>query len=172
MNVRYLALAERIRGEIPELERVAQKALAAWTKAQKTPEESAYLDSVALNLHGFYSGLERLFELVARHIDGVMPDEKTWHRDLLRRMAKDIAGVRPAVISEGTASALDTFRRFRHLVRNVYAMSLVPERMVGLMSVLPDLWSTLREELLAFADFLEALDQATEEAGKPPDENA
>jgi len=29
-----------------------------------------YLDSAALNLHGFYSGLERLFELIARHVDG------------------------------------------------------------------------------------------------------
>lgn len=31
-------------------------------------DQDIYLDSVALNLHGFYSGLERLFELVARHL--------------------------------------------------------------------------------------------------------
>ena len=51
----------------------------------------------------------------------------------------------------------DELRRFRHLVRNVYTMSLVPEKMAGLMSALPTLWLTLRAELLAFADFLEAL---------------
>jgi hypothetical protein len=55
---------------------------------------------------------------------------------------------------------LDEFRRFRHLVRNAYTMSLVPEKMAGLMSALPGLWPTLRAELLAFADFLEALAQA------------
>ena len=120
MNTLCLELAERIRGEIPELERVAQRALAAWAKAKQMPEESAYLDSVALNLHGFYSGLERLFELIARHVDGAIPGGKTWHRDLLQRMAKDMAGVRPAVLSKDTAVVLDEFRRFRYLVRNVY----------------------------------------------------
>jgi len=43
-----------------------------------------YLDSAALNLHGFYSGLERLFELIARHVDGAIPSGETWHRDLLQ----------------------------------------------------------------------------------------
>ena len=119
--------------------------------------ESAYLDSVALNLHGFYAGLERLFELIARHVDGVLPGGETWHRDLLRRMAQDIAGVRPAVLSQDSVLALDEFRRFRHLVRNVYTMSLAPEKMAGLMATLPTLWLTLRAELWAFADFLEVL---------------
>jgi hypothetical protein len=124
------------------------------------PDESAYLDSVALNLHGFYSGLERLFELIARHVDGAVPSGETWHRDLLQRMTQDMAGVRPAVLSQGTALTLDEFQRFRYLVRNVYTTSLVPEKMAGLMSALPGLWPTLRAELLAFADFLEALAQA------------
>jgi len=127
------------------------------------PEESAYLDSVALNLHGFYSGLERLFELIARHVDGAIPGGETWHRDLLQRMAKDMAGVRPAVLSKDTVVVLDEFRRFSHLVRNVYTMSLVPEKMAGLMSALPRLWPTLHAELLAFADFLEALAQVVKE---------
>lgn len=163
MNLLYLTLAERIRGEIPELERVIHKALTSWTKAQEIPEESAYLDSVALNLHGFYAGLERLFELIARRIDGALPGGETWHRDLLQRMTQDIAEIRPAVLSENTAFALDEFRRFRHLVRNVYSLSLVPERIAGLMSILPQLWFTLRAELLAFSDFLEALAQVTQE---------
>lgn len=60
--------------------------------------------------------------------------------------------------------ALDEFRRFRHLVRNMYTMSLAPQKMAGLMSALPELWPTLRAELLAFADFLEALGQASQPA--------
>jgi hypothetical protein len=76
-------LCERIRGEVPELGRVVDRALGAWVQAQQTPSEHAYLDSVALNLHGFYSGVERLFELIARHVDRVLPSGDTWHRDLL-----------------------------------------------------------------------------------------
>ncbi len=106
MNVLYWELGERIRGAIPDLDRVIQRALAAWARAGQMPDESAYLDSVALNLHGFYAGLERLFELIARHVDGVLPSGETWHRDLLRRMAQDIAGVRPAVLSQDSVLAL------------------------------------------------------------------
>lgn len=124
------------------------------------PGESAYLDSVALNLHAFYSGLERLFELIARHVDGALPSGEAWHRDLLQQMAQDMARVRPAVLRQDSALTLDEFRRFRHLVRSVYTMSLLPEKMTGLMLALSTLWPALRAELLAFADFLEALGQA------------
>jgi hypothetical protein len=162
MIARYLELAERIRGEAPELERVTGRAVAAWAQVERMPQEDAYLDSVALNLHSFYSGLERLFELVARHVDGAVPTGDTWHRDLLQRMTQDLPQVRPALIGRDHAAALDEFRRFRHLVRNVYTMNLTPDRVAALISKLPPLWSGLRRELLAFADFLEALGQAAD----------
>lgn len=163
MTAPFLELAERIRGEIPDLDRIVQRVQTAWAQARRMPEESAYLDSVALNLHGFYSGLERLFELIARHVDGLLPGGETWHRDLLWRMTQNVADVRPAVISPESGKTLDEFRRFRHLVRNVYATNLSPEKMAGLVSMLPALWSVLRAELSAFADFLEALGQARPE---------
>ena len=158
MNSLYKELVERIRGEVTDLERVVQRALRSWPQAQKSSgEQDAYLDSVALNLHSFYSGLERLFELIARHVDRSLPEGGTWHRDLLHRMADDVANLRPAVIGQDNAVSLDEFRRFRHLVRNVYTMNLMPDKMTALMTVLPVLWPRLRAELKAFADFLEEL---------------
>ena len=171
MNALYQELVERIRGEVADLERVVQRALWAWPHAQQvSTEQGAYVDSVALNLHGFYSGVERLFELIARHVDHTLPTTETWHRELLRQMAQDLANVRPAVIGQETELALDEFRRFRHLVRNIYTLHLTPDRMVGVMVVLPELWPRLRAELLAFADFLEELAQTCptqEELGDP-----
>lgn len=73
-------------------------------------------------------------------------------------MAEDLPDTRPAVISPENAATIDEFRRFRHLVRNVYTIDLAPEKMAGLMETLPEMWSQLRAELLAFADFLNALD--------------
>jgi hypothetical protein len=160
MNAVYTELAERIRGEAQDLDRTVERAVAAWAQAKRRSYEDAYLDSVALNLHGFYSGVERLFELIVRRVDRALPAGETWHRGLLEQVAQDVADVRPAVINQNNALALDEFRRFRHLVRNIYTMNLVPDRMSGLMTALPDLWPTLRAELLAFADFLEALAQA------------
>jgi len=157
MNVALRDLAERIRGELPQVGRAAERASLSWDSARRNPEEVAYLDSVALNLHGFYSGLERLFELIARFVDGVEPSGNTWHRDLLKMMAQDKKEVRPAVLSVENVSTLDEFRRFRHLVRNVYSMNIIPKRLEPLVTKLPALWDSLRRELLAFADFIDAL---------------
>jgi hypothetical protein len=115
---------------------------------------------VALNLHSFYSGLERLFELIARHVDRALPAGEGWHHDLLQQMMKEIAERRPAVISPESASTLDEFRRFRHLVRNVYTFNLVPQKMEPLIAALPGMWKQAEAELAAFADFLEELAQA------------
>jgi hypothetical protein len=164
MNSIYGNLVERIRGEVTGLDQVVSRALQGWSLVQKTsPEQFAYIDSVALNLHSFYSGLERLFELIARHIDRDVPRSDTWHRDLLEQMARDIPEIRPAVLSRETANAADEFRRFRHLVRNVYAIDLAPAKMTALMEALPRVWPKLRDELLAFADFLDALDTSLQE---------
>jgi HepT-like protein len=164
LNSIYAEISERIRGECHELERVIQRALRAWPSAQKlVDDQEVYLDSVALNLHSFYSGLEQLFELIAKHIDQSIPDGETWHRDLLNQMAHDVTDIRPAVIGQDNATSLDEFRRFRHLVRNVYATNLVPDRISKLMSRLPNLWKSLRAELLAFADFIDELAKLVDE---------
>ena len=151
----YEQLAERIRGEVPDLDQAVQRSLEAWPRAQKSSDEQrVYLDSVALNLHGLYSALERLFELIARQVDPQLPSGETWHRDLLQQMARDLEEIRPGVISKNSAATLDEFRGFRHLVRNIYTVDLRPEKMEALVSGLPGLWSRLRGELIAFADFL------------------
>lgn len=120
-------------------------------------DQDYYLDAVALNLHGFYSGVERLFELTARHIDRAVPNGESWHQNLVSQMAQEMSDVRPAMISADVAASLDEYRRFRHLVRNVYATNLVPSKMQGLLERLPPLWNRLRAELVAFAVFLEQI---------------
>ena len=155
MNPVNIELSERIRNELPDIEYALQRALQIWPKAKiAAADQDIYLSAIALNLHGFYSGLERLFELIARHIDRTAPTGENWHRDLLQQIARDVPNVRPAVLDSDSALALDEFRRFRHLVRNIYTMNLVPSRMALLIEAAPDLWPTVKAELLAFADFL------------------
>ena len=68
-------LADRIRGELVDLDRAAARVQSAWDQMQVAGDHrDFYLDSVALNLHGFYSGLERLFELTVRHVDDRVPE--------------------------------------------------------------------------------------------------
>jgi hypothetical protein len=161
MNGLYRELADRMRGALPDLDRVVARVMRAWPRAERVSEDQeAYLDSVALNLHGFYSGLERLFEIIAKQIDETVPAGETWHKELLYQMTREQPGIRPGVISKDNAVLLDEFRRFRHLVRNVYTMNLVPEKIRRLISILPNLWPKLRAELTAFAEFSEDLGAA------------
>jgi hypothetical protein len=150
-------LSDRIKGEVEELDRVVHRTQDVWKKAHlHNEQQDVFLDSVVLNLHGFYSGIEKLFELIAGKIDKNIPSSKTWHRDLLQKMAKEVPNVRPAVINSCWLPKLDELRRFRHLVRNVYTFNIVPTKVEPIVCALPDLWPHIKDELLAFADFLSA----------------
>jgi hypothetical protein len=159
VSERLFRLAERVRDELVELERVIQRIQEGWRRARRFSDDF-YLDSVALNLHGFYAGLERLFELIATVIDGRKPGGANWHQLLLQQMAAEIPGVRPAVISEKTLEILDEYRGFRHIVRNVYTFKFDPDKMQGLVTKAPGAYTRICAELRAFTDFLEQRAQA------------
>jgi hypothetical protein len=117
--------------------------------------EDLYLDGVALNLHGLYSGFERLFTRIAETIDGNLPQGAEWHKLLLGQMKAEIPGIRPAIISTETGKFLDELRRFRHIVRNVYTHHIDPERLKKLVEGSSKSFVQLNAEISAFAAFLE-----------------
>ena len=105
MNVQSAHVAQRIRSELIELERVLQRIQEGWKRAERAADDF-YLDSVALNLHGFYSGLERIFEVIASNLDGSRPEGENWHQQLLDQMAAEVLEIRPAVISKSSCKSL------------------------------------------------------------------
>ncbi len=147
-------LAARIRENFSELDRVIERVNEGWQRA-KTTGDDYYLDGVALNLHGFYSGLERIFELIAEVVDQSVPQGENWHQKLLQQMAVEIPNVRPAVISENVFQQLNEYRGFRHIVRNVYTYRFDPNKIDNLVRAVPELYQQVKAELLAFATFLE-----------------
>ena len=154
MNESLARLAERIRDECVELERLVERAHEGWQRAQRQKDD-LYVDSVALNLHSFYSGIERVFFLIATTVDGRVPEGADWHQTLLDQMAIELAPHRPAVISEETRDALDEYRGFRHIVRNIYAFHFDSSKVQAIVRRLPATFVKVRTELLSFADFLE-----------------
>jgi len=158
----YRSVAARIRQELPELDRVARRASRAWASASSDPED-LYVDAAALNVHGFYAGLERIFTLVAERIDGSLPSGPNWHQDLLRQMTAEMPGVRAAVLSPDLFPTLDRYRGFRHVVRNVYAYVLDPRLVAVLVEDLPQASEDLRAQLATFADVLEVIAGAADD---------
>ncbi len=63
-------LVERIGQELEELQRILKRINEGWERSRRS-EEDDYIDGVALNLHGLYSGFERIFAqiIVKQKID-------------------------------------------------------------------------------------------------------
>lgn len=164
MIPRYRLLAERLRVELTTLEQVVQRAENALSRAtQQVRDQDYFLAAAALDLHGFYVGLERLFELIAVEVDNSRPSGPHWHRDLLLQMSLAVPDIRPAVLSTAAHAAAIEYLEFRHVVRNVYTFNLRPDRVTELVGGLRSAFGLTRQDLLAFAEFLTELSTADEE---------
>jgi len=161
----YRFLAERLRAELQPLEKVVARAEGAMTRAQQSPQDQDYfISAAALDLHNFYASTERLFELIAVEIDKSQPTTGRWHRDLLAQMGLNVVNVRPAVLSQSTHAALVDYLEFRHVVRNVYTFNLRPLRVIELIQNVRSTFGLVQLDLLAFANFLDGLSTADEDA--------
>jgi uncharacterized protein YutE (UPF0331/DUF86 family) len=154
MNKKILTLISRISEELSELDRILQRIEKAWASAE-TKMDELYLDSVALNLHGYYSSVERIFELIARNIDGSLPEGENWHQELLRQMMTEIKQVRPSIISRETYDSLNEYRGFRHVVRNVYTFNISSKKLRPLVEEMKNVHTSFKNEILKFIQLLE-----------------
>lgn len=163
MIARYRVLAERLRAEVLTLELVVAQATGAVDRAIQHPQDQDYfLAAAAFDLHGFYTGVERLLEMIAREVDGGQPTGQRWHRELLTQMALAMPGLRPAVLSSDTSTALTEYLEFRHVVRNVYTFNLRAGRVVELVGGVRAVYEQVTHDLLAFVAFLDGLAMADE----------
>jgi predicted nucleotidyltransferase len=150
------ALAARIRSELADVGQTVERAERLLAKA-KSSGDNDWLDGVALNLHSFYTSVEKIFEEIAKEIDSGLPTGAEWHQKLLVQLAAEIPKRRPAVIQRSTRDCLDEYRRFRHTVRNVYTFNLRPLRLQDLTSELRPCYQALVQDVEAFCTFLENL---------------
>ena len=124
----------------------------------KETDQNAYWMAVSLSLHAIYTGFEKIFEQVARDVDGDLSKDKHWHKTLLAQMATEISGVRKAVIDFQTLESLEKYLSFRHVVRSNYAYRLNPELIEKNFHILQNCYDSLVQQLNDFCDFLSAID--------------
>ena len=161
MISRHIVSAERIRSELENLEEVVSRVCrAVEATAGDSVDSDLYWDAIALNLHDFYTGLERVLRYIATEVDGHVPVGAEWHQELLRQMATPLPRIRPAVFSNATIKRLDEYLRFRHVVRHVYAFEFDPQRITPLAEALAGDFAQVKDELAVFIDFLAGLADA------------
>ncbi|MEM9976815.1 MAG: hypothetical protein AAF808_04220 [Cyanobacteria bacterium P01_D01_bin.2] len=155
MNTDTAALAARLQSELSDLEQIVKRAQKLLTKAVE--QDADYYDGVALNLHSFYTGAERILEEIAKEIDDSVPDGAGWHRNLLMQVSAELSSIRPAVISRGTRHCLDEYRGLIHIVQNIYTFNLRPSRLRELVTDLPRCYGSLKADIDSFCVFLNEL---------------
>ncbi len=93
-----------------------------------TPDEFEYA-AMGYTLHNLYTAFEAYFLRVAKFFENDL-DQHVWHKALLNRMTLEVPGVRRAVIDRALAERLRELLAFRHVFRNIYGASLVPEKVL------------------------------------------
>jgi hypothetical protein len=153
VNQNASILAVRIQSELIEIEQIVERAQRLLAKAIESGDED-YYDGVALNLHSFYTAIERILEDIAKEIDGAIPTGQNWHRSLLMQMAAEVPQIRPPVIQRSSRDCLDDYRGLRHVIRNVYSFNLKPVRLQELVTTLSDCYQSIASDLTHFCQFL------------------
>jgi len=118
-KARLSILIARIKSQVSNIEKLFSK-----VEERKTPKSSAEWESLAFRLHNLYCAFEDLFKIVAETFENQIDEKSRYHAELLKRMAIEIEGIRPALLSPETVRLLDNLRSFRHFFRWAYASEL------------------------------------------------
>ncbi len=157
----YLLLRQQIANEMANVERAIAHAERSMAGARRHPaDQDVYVESVALNLQSIYTGIERIFRVVAERVERSVPAGERWHTDLLTQMSLELPDLRPAVIRTTTRDDLDDYRSFRHRIRHVYTYHVDPAKVAALVDRLPDVWAAVKQDIERFLAFLDAVAQA------------
>jgi len=157
----YLLLRQQIENEVSNIERAIAHTERSMAGARRHPaDQDIYVESAALNLQSVYTGIERIFQLIAERIEQSVPAGEHWHTALLTQMSLELPDLRPAVIRATARDDLDDYRSFRHRIRHVYTYHIDPAKVAALADHLPDVWAAVKQDLERFLAFLDVVAQA------------
>jgi hypothetical protein len=156
---KYGVLAARLKKELTQIEKAVLAAVSQAKKAAVTGDAD-YLQAAALSLQNFYTGVERVFEEIAKQVDESLPLGASSHRELLDQMGLELSSMRPAVLQAVTLEELNEYRGFRHVAIHRYGFELQPNRIRELVDALPVCYGHFSADIQRFCNFLLTLDQS------------
>jgi hypothetical protein len=146
-----------VRDELAALIVLCASILSTAKRLPDVDDPDVYKESLALKLHNYYTGCERIFERIAGDMNGEIPQSADWHRRLLHSMALKIDTVRPAVISRELEKLLGELLSFRHVLRNLYGFELDVERIQRLVDLIEPTHKLVERDINRHLTFLESL---------------
>ncbi|MEW6418108.1 MAG: hypothetical protein AB1480_08305 [Nitrospirota bacterium] len=136
---------------------VIKKRLSAIKEKTNREDRAVYVESLAMNLHSFYEGIETIFEKIMDFTGEEKPSGHEWHREVLERMTLPIKRLRPEVISVETAKKLDSYRAFRHKIRHIYGFMIIPENVITIAEKASESFESFEKDFKNFISFVEEI---------------
>jgi len=99
------------------------------------------LAGVAALLHNFYNGIENILKQILLSKDIIIPEGKSWHKELLE------ISVRNKIISEENKNSLGQYLAFRHFFSHAYAFDLYADKMEPLVENSQEVYSNFKKEI-------------------------
>ncbi len=143
-------LEETVKAELETLKRLEKEK----NRLLKLKPSNYTVRAAGSILHDFYTGIEKIFEDIAKEVDRRLPLGEGWHSELLHQMTLDVSGLRPPVITHTTEKKLREYLAFRHLFRKRYGFELDWLRIKKLLVGLPKTLALLEKEIKIFFRFL------------------
>lgn len=142
-------IKEQIRFKINDIDKLFSEYDLIFKKIEmQTPDlfDMTILGSI---LHSFYNGLENIFEIIAKNIDGNVPNGNKSHQELLHQMASENSK-RSEILNEELYLKLREYATFRHFYRHAYSFQLNWEKMSPLIDNLQIVWNEVKLNLKNF----------------------
>lgn len=154
----YAVLRGRIQQQIQDLALEYAYTMEQAELARST-QIDAYWIAAGFGLQGFYTGIEKIFEQIARVVDqSTVAQSDRWHQELLEQMRIDVPDIRPAVIDAELYRRLRNYLGFRHVVRNNYTHRLDPRLIAENVNALEDCYQQISAAMNDFCMVLAAID--------------
>ena len=123
-----LALIQELEGDAAEIERVLVRNRTAWRRIASGASDPVDWGALGFTIQTVYGVLENYFLRISKYFENSLPDDR-WHQALVDKMAIDIPGLRPALLTEPNRTReVREILRFRHRLRNLYGEDLDPKK--------------------------------------------
>ena len=139
-----LLLCSELEKDLSLLERLVQENIQAINRIDQGASDSLDFAALGYTIHNLYCLMENSFLRIAKNFENKI-EQKSWHRDLVRRMTLEIKGLRPALFTEEEATRIDELRAFRHAFRSLYQAGIKAEKVLYVQKIVPEAIRSYRE---------------------------
>ena len=143
-------IKEQIKFKISEIDKLFIEYDLIFKKIEVEPADLFDMTVLGSVLHSFYNGIENIFDIIAKNIDGNVPIGNKSHQELLHQMASENS-LRNEIIDEQLYLKLREYATFRHFYRHAYSFQLNWEKMEPLVQNVHTVW---KESKKCLEDFI------------------